>query len=256
MGGWERRRRIVARLEGSAGVKVTQLAEELGVTEETIRRDLAQLKREGRVVRVHGGAVPVGEHSHDLPFEVRSRAFHEVKAALARHALRHIADGDVVAFDASSTIHELACVLPDAGLTVITNALPATAVLMARRNVRVLSTGGVLDPASRSWVGSFAEQALERVNINKLFLSSKGVDLRRGLSEVDDAQARVKRKMIDLAEEVFLLVDHSKFGVRAAVHLAQLDEIDVLITDSGVAPDVRASLAAANVPVELVAVSA
>ena len=139
------------------------------------------------------------------------------------------------------------------GLTVVTNALPVTMMLMGQTCVRVVSTGGILDAPSHSWIGSFAERTLNRVNINMLFLSSKGVDLARGLSEIDDAQARVKRHMIDLAEKVVLLVDHSKFGERSAVHLAELGEMDVIITDAGVAPATLERLRDLDVAVEVAA---
>jgi DeoR/GlpR family transcriptional regulator of sugar metabolism len=229
----QRHREILTRLADIGAVRVAELADSLGVTEETIRRDLDKLGGEGKLVRTHGGALPIRQQSQDLPFSVRSSAHHAEKESIARFALRHISAHDVIALDASSTVHELARVLPDMPLTVVTNALPATAVLMTRSNIRVFSTGGFLDTPSRSWVGSFAEQSLERVNINKLFLSSKGLDLARGLSEVDDAQARVKRRMMDLAEEKYLLIDHSKFGARSAVYLSQVNDVDVLLTDSG-----------------------
>lgn len=230
---------------------MARLAGFLGVTEETIRRDLDKLGREGRLVRTHGGAVPVQDASRDLPFEVRRSAHHEDKEAIARRGLAHVCEGDAIALDASSTVHELARLLPDVPMTVVTNALPVTGLLMGCSRMQVLSTGGILDAPTRSWVGSFAERALDRVNINKLFLSSKGVDLTRGLSEIDDAQARVKRHMIDLAEQVLLLVDHSKFGERSAVPLAELNEMDVIITDAGVDAAVLDRLRELGVRVEV-----
>jgi len=212
--------------------RVADFAQAFQVTEETIRRDLERLDREGKLVRIRGGAMPITERTRDTPFDIRRGANHAAKEQIARQALAHVHDGAVIALDASSSAHELACRLPDLRLTVITNAFPATAQLWDRKHTRVLSTGGLLDPSSRSWIGSFAEQALQRVNISTLFLSSKGVDLVRGLSEVDDAQARVKRRMIELAEHVGLLADHSKFGVRSAVSFAELSEVQTVITDA------------------------
>jgi DeoR family L-fucose operon activator len=227
----QRHDEILRHLADAGPVRVTDLARTLQVAEETIRRDLEKLGREGKIIRTHGGALPVHDGLRDVPFEVRRTANHEAKIAIARQALTHIAEGDVIAFDASSTVHELTRFIPDIPLTVVTNSLLATVRLSNRRHVRVISTGGILDPASWAWKGSLAEHALERVNINKLFLSSKGLDLGRGLSEIDDAQARVKRRLLDLAETKYLLVDHSKFGVRAVVLLAALTEMDVIITD-------------------------
>jgi len=247
----QRHREILGRLATTGAVRVADLARALGVAEETIRRDLERLSQEGWLVRTHGGALPNRDVSRDDPFEVRSGAQHEQKKAIARQALRHVSEGDVIALDASSTVHELARILPDTPLTVVTNALPASAVLLPRANIRVLSTGGFLDNASRSWLGWLAEHALERVNINKFFMSSKGVDPTRGLSEVDDAQARVKRRMMELADQIYLLADSSKLGGRAAVFLADIHEVDVLITDGGADPATLESLAAAGVKVEI-----
>jgi DeoR family L-fucose operon activator len=249
----QRQAEILARVNAAGAVRVADLARDLRVAEETIRRDLDRLDREGKVVRTHGGALPARDVSHDLPFEARSSAHRDEKVSIARHALQHVSQQDVIALDASSTVHELARILPDMPITVVTNALPATAILLARPRIRVLSTGGFLDTRSRSWLGSFAEHALDRVNINKLFMSAKGVDLTRGLSEVDDAQARVKRRMMDLAEQVFLLVDHSKFGERAAVHQADLGEVDVLITDGAIDAAVAEDLRRLGLTVETAA---
>ena len=246
----QRHREILKRLAGTGGARVTELARALRVTEETIRRDLTHLSDEGRLVRTHGGAVSVHDDRHDLPFEVRRTANLLEKRAIATHALRHVTAGDVIALDASSTVHEFARLLPNIAITVVTNSLPATVTLASRPQVRVVLTGGMLDTPSRSVVGALAEQGLERFNINKLFLSSKGVDLVRGLSDGTDDQARLKRRMMDLAEKTYLLVDHSKLGIRSVVFFGALPEADVLITDAGAEPDMLEALKQMGLTVE------
>jgi DeoR/GlpR family transcriptional regulator of sugar metabolism len=246
----QRHAEILKRVE-AGGARVADLAHDLSVTEETIRRDLEKLGREGRLIRTHGGALPLHETSRDAPFDVRRVAHHEEKVAIARRAVTHVRERDVIALDPSSTVHELTRLIPDIPLTVVTNALIATVRLLNRKNVRVLSTGGLLDQTTCSWVGSFTHRTLEHLNINKLFLSAKGVDLERGLSEVDDAQADVKRRMMALADETYLLVDHSKFRSRSAVLVAGLEEIDVVITDAGVDPQVVQAVQAAGCRVEV-----
>ncbi|MEW6250119.1 MAG: DeoR/GlpR family DNA-binding transcription regulator [Planctomycetota bacterium] len=228
----QRQSQILARLSDAGGVRVADLARTLEVSEETIRRDLEQLGRTGRLVRTHGGAVPVPEERRDPPFDVRQTAHHAEKRAIALAAVRHVADGDVLALDASSTAYELACVLPDLPVTVITNSVPTSAALVGRRNVRVICTGGVLENRTRSFLGSLAEDALKRFNITKLFLSAKGIDPARGLSEVADEQARYKRCLLDLAAQAYLLLDHTKLGVRSVVFFAPVTEVNLLITDA------------------------
>jgi DeoR/GlpR family transcriptional regulator of sugar metabolism len=227
----QRQSEILSRMEGSGGARVSALAQALCVTQETIRRDMQKLERQRKLIRIHGGAIPIREEQRDLPFDVRKTANLEAKRALAARALQEIGEGDVVALDASSTAYELARALPDMPLTVVTNSVSVSVTLMTCSHIRVVSTGGILEVGSRSYVGSLAEAALQRLNVNKLFLSSKGIDPRRGLSETTDEQARVKRRMMDVSEQVFLLADHSKFGVRSAVFFADTLEANVVITD-------------------------
>ncbi len=245
----QRHQAILARLSQTGGARVTELAQALGVTEETVRRDLERLQHEGKLLRTHGGAVPAT--SLDLPFEVRHTAQVEQKQRIARRALAHLAEGDVIALDASSTVYELAQIIPDMPLTVVTNSLPASGVLLGHPRVRVISTGGSLDPGSRSWLGSLAEHALDRLSVNKFFLSVKGLDLELGLSEVDDQQARIKRRMMELAQRRFLLVDGSKFGTRSVVRMGRIDEVEMVITDAGAPAEFVTQLRAGGRRVEI-----
>lgn len=230
----ERHRQIVTRVQSSGTVRVATLARELQVTEETIRRDLEKLGNDRKLVRIHGGAMVVENDRRDLPYSVRETEHLAEKRAIARSAGRHIGEGDVIALDASSTAVELAHVIPDIALTVITNSHVISSALVDRTRVRVILTGGILDAPSLSYLGSMSEQALDRFHITKLFFSSQGVDLARGLSVAADEHARIKRRMIDLADRRYLLVDSSKFGRRAVEFFAQLAEVDRLITDAGV----------------------
>jgi DeoR/GlpR family transcriptional regulator of sugar metabolism len=245
----QRHQAILARLAEAGGARVTELAQALGVTEETVRRDLERLQHEGKLLRTHGGAVPAS--SLDLPFDVRHTANIEPKQRIARRALAHLGEGDVVALDASSTVFELAQIIPNMPLTVVTNSLPASGVLVGIPRVRVISTGGSLDPGSRSWLGSLAEHALDRLSVNKLFFSAKGLDLERGLSEVDDQQARIKRRMMELAQHRILLIDHSKFGARSVVLMARVDEVETIITDPAAPAEYVTRLRAAGLNVEV-----
>ncbi len=231
----QRRLVILDRLETEGSVRVAALANQLDVAVETIRRDLEQLERDGKLTRTHGGAVPrVG--SQDLPFAERRSANHDAKVAIARWAADLIEPGDVVAFDASSTVYELVRLVPDIAISVVTNSMPAMARLCTHSQVRIFCAGGTMDSPSRSMVGPFAEDVLGKLNVDKLFLSSKGVHLSRGLSELDEEHARIKRRMIEIAEEVYLLADHSKLGRRAAVHVVDLPAVSVLATDVQAAP--------------------
>ncbi len=229
----ERQNQILAILSDQGSVRVADLAQKLSVTEETVRRDLERLGNDGKLIRIHGGALAVEDNRRELPFDIRKSANLKEKTAIATEAARHVVEGDVVALDASSTAFELARALPDISITVVTYALPVVTALTDRTRIRTICTGGALDVPSMSFYGPITERSLERFNVTKLFLSSKGVDLERGLSETSETQSDVKRRMIDLADQTYLLVDHSKLDVRSTVFFAATTSINTLITDRG-----------------------
>lgn len=229
----ERHRTILNLIERDGSVRVSELARDLSVAEETIRRDLEKLHTEGRLVRIRGGALRIEDQRREIPFDIREVVNLAEKRAIAGVAVGHIEEGDVVALDASSTARELARVIPDIPLTVITNSIAVTTALLDRSRIRVMSTGGILDGPSLSYTGSLTEQALERFHIQKAFLSCKGFDPSRGPSVATDEHARVKRRMVELAERTYLLVDSSKFDQRGVELFASTSEIEVVITDSG-----------------------
>ncbi|MEW6742389.1 MAG: DeoR/GlpR family DNA-binding transcription regulator [Planctomycetota bacterium] len=248
--GPQRHRHILDRLSRSGSVRVTELAQELQVTEETVRRDLEKLDVDGKLIRIHGGALRIDDDRDELPFGVRETVNLEAKRSIARQAVKHVAEGDVIALDASSTATELARLIPDIPLTVVTNGLAVTSALLDRQRVRLVCTGGILDTPSLSYLGTLAESAFERFNVRKLFFSCKGVDLARGLSVTADGQARMKRRMLDLAEASYLLVDSSKLGTRAVEFFASLEEVDLLITNGPADAAILKEIAARGVAIE------
>jgi DeoR/GlpR family transcriptional regulator of sugar metabolism len=238
-------------LARQGSVRVAQAAAELGVTQETIRRDLERLEREGRLVRSHGGAIPIDLDRTELPLDVRETVHLEQKRAIAAHAAAEIREGHVIALDASSTARELARLLPNIPMTVVTNSLAVAMVLHDRPRVRVVVTGGVLDGPSRSFIGEMAMEVLDRFHFTRAFISCQGIDLERGLSVTADEQAGIKRRMLALAEESVLLADSSKFGVKAVEFFAKVSDLDVIITDRGVPRAMVAKIEKAGVRVEV-----
>jgi len=229
----ERQRAIVQMIDDDGAVRVTELARRFLVTEETIRRDLEKLDTEGVVRRIHGGAVRAEVIRGDRLFEGRRNINLAAKRTIAHAAVRHIEEGDVIALDASSTAAELIPLLPDVPFTVVTNSLVVVNALRNRSHLRVVCTGGIFDVPSMSFTGTLAERALASFRITKLFFSSKGIDAERGLSVIEDDQARIKAQMVELAERCYLLADRSKIGVRSTIFFAGLAQVDLLITDAG-----------------------
>ncbi len=240
----ERHLQILTLLERQGRVRVVDLARELQVTEETVRRDLERLDQDGLLQRTHGGALP-GSARRELPFAQRQASQLAAKTAIAHAALALVAPGQVIALDGSTSAFAMASSLPDAlALTVVTTSLPVVGALADREQVRVVCSGGTFDPTSRSFLGPIAAEALARINIHTVFLSGIGIDLERGVSESTDDLAAVKRRLIERAERVVLLVDHTKFGVRGAITFATLGDLDVVITDRALDPPTAAALAA------------
>ena len=229
----QRRLEILSELEDHGAVRVAYLAQRFRVAEETIRRDLDKLSEAGQLARTHGGALSVRSQRFDLPSAIRRNAQAAEKRRIATLALSHIEPNDVVALDASTTVLELACLLPDMPLTVITYGLEAARLLVDRPQVKVVCTGGELDAKSVCMLGPIAEKSLRRFSINKAFFSCKGVDLNRGYCEATVAHASIKRLLMQLASRAYMLVDHSKFGVRSLTYSGRVQDVDVVITDNG-----------------------
>jgi DeoR/GlpR family transcriptional regulator of sugar metabolism len=240
----ERHRRILELVNLQGSVRTAEVAQSLEVTEETVRRDFEKLEAEGQLARAHGGAVRLEASRRDLPLSSREGEQVAEKQKIAALALRCIGPGETVLMDASSTVFQLVRQLPDMPLTVLTPALKVAVELSARTSIQVVMLGGILNPRSLSCQGPLVEQALECYHVQKAFLSCRGVDLERGLSEANDEQARLKRRMIALADKIHLLADHSKLGLRSSFFFAKTEELDVLLTDRDPGPEMRTALQA------------
>jgi len=239
----ERYEKIVQLVNDRGSIRVSELSELCQVTEETIRRDLDRLEADGRLRRSHGGAVSVKERNQpETPYFEREIMHADEKKRIAEEAITRIAQGDRILLDASSTAWYMAAIMPDIPLTVLTNSIKVATELSSKERIEVISTGGILAQRSLSFVGPLAERSLEAYRVNKVFLSCKGVHLDRGISESNELQARIKEKMIGIADEVILLTDASKFGVNAFTHVADLSEVDTIVTDSRLSSDVVSRL--------------
>jgi DeoR family transcriptional regulator, fructose operon transcriptional repressor len=247
----ERHRMIVEQAMQDDRVSVTGLAERFGVTTETIRRDLDTLDRRGVLRRVHGGAVvakKVALSETDLVEREPANASQKQRIAQAALALLPGGQGSVL-FDAGTTTFRLAdLVAPGSVRTVVTNSLPLAGRLAAKSlNVQLL--GGRVRGITGATVGATTVAALSRLHCDVAFIGANGFSLRRGLSTPDPDEAIVKEAMVAAAAKVVVLADSSKFGAELMTSFADLDQIDVLITDPGLAEADQVELRAAGVAV-------
>ena len=246
----QRKNHILDRLLSDGRVDATEVAESLGVTGETIRKDLIALERQGILRRVHGGAVPVQSLAFEPGVETRTE-FSTEKTRIAQAALAHLPTEGSVLIDAGSTTAKLVEMFPgDRELTVYTNTIPLAISLLIRPRLTVFTLGGRLRNKTFAEVGDWAVRALAEINVDVAFLGTNGISMTRGLTTPDPAEAAVKRLMLDCASKRVLLADHSKFGVVKGTKHGDLDDIDVLVTDTGLTDDQCAQLRTAGIDVE------
>lgn len=216
------------RLSADGSVTIAAAAGVLGVSEMTIRRDLAELEERGVARRVRGGARVVGPQT----FAERSGLAVRAKARIAAKLAPLVPETGAVAFDASSTVMRLASSVDAArDLIVLTNGLDTFMSLQRRPGVSPLLTGGRIDPRTGSLVGPFASRAASTVAVDRFFMSASAVDPSTGALEATLEEADVKRALATSAAEVVLAVDASKLEARAIAVGVPWEEIDLLVTE-------------------------
>lgn len=228
----ERHAKMATIVNENGSSRVSELSTIFGVTEETIRRDLEKLESEGVLKRSHGGAVSIKVISSEAPYFERETKSVDEKMEVAAEAVKYVSRNDRIILDASTTAWFMAKILPDAPLTVVTNSLKVTMELAGREHITVISIGGTLLPKSLSFVGPQTTDALGHYHVNKAFISCQGIHPVRGLSDSNEMQALVKKKMSTISDEVYVLADGSKFGLQAFSRVAPIEDIDFIITDS------------------------
>ncbi|GER65786.1 putative HTH-type transcriptional regulator YdjF [Weizmannia acidilactici] len=229
---FERRDKILNTLYREKKVYVANLAKEFQVTEETIRRDLEKLEKEGIVSRTYGGAVLNLHTNEDLPYQTRFTANIEAKQNIAGKLHPLISDGNTVVADASSTVLEGLKELNHSkeGLVVLTNSAIALSEL-SQSNINLISTGGTLRKRSNSLVGSLAENAVRHYNVDVALFSCKGISMTHGITDSNEAESNVKKQMLQQASKVILLADHTKFDKIAFVNFVDVSAVDFVVTD-------------------------
>ncbi len=230
------------RSDGSA--RVSDLTQQLGVSDMTIRRDLEVLARDGLVEKVHGGAVlPGSPASHEPGFEDKLVLERPEKASIAHTAASLVRPGTAIAITAGTTTFALAqCLVDVPGLTIVTNSLRVANLFSGNRGAdgtTIVLTGGMRTP-SDALVGPVADLTIKSLHFDTLFLGCNGIDPEAGLTTPNLAEAETNRTFIKLARRVVVLADHTKWGVVSLASFASLEEVNVLITDDLLGLDARA----------------
>jgi DeoR family fructose operon transcriptional repressor len=230
----ERRFRIREILSRERTVTASELIRSLRVTAATVRRDLADLEKEGVLVRSHGGAVSRTSSTNFQPsYEALGRSHGAEKQAIAREAEHLILDGETVFLEGSTSVYELARrLLHRNRLTVITNSPPIVHEFQRSQHVAVICTGGELQKDVFYLSGVWAQRALSEIRVDKAVLGVSAIDPSYGISTASQAEAQIKKMILKSARVSIALADHSKFGNQGFAYVGPVTDLDILVTDS------------------------
>lgn len=234
----QRQQAILEELEWAGSVSVAALSERLAVSDMTVRRDLEELAAQKLLRKVHGGAVPVPKTATEPHFVQKQALNRSEKEVIARAAVPLIRDGDTVAFSAGTTTWQVAAALRQGhrDLTFITNSTNIALTLQEAGWERILLSGGSFRTPSDALVGPLADRTLKTLNSDVLFLGVHGAHPDAGLTTPNTAEAETDRCLVEAAQKVVVVADHTKLGVVALAKIVPLDKVDVLVTDAAAPP--------------------
>ena len=228
----ERKNEILNKLRAEQRVLVSELAAHYGVTEETIRRDLDKLEKEGYATKTYGGAIWGNSTKTDLSYTIRNKTNVEAKTVMGQIVASMICDGDHLMLDDSSTALYVAKHLKEKkNLTVITYSVEIVVELSGVEGFTILSTGGQLRPGSLAFEGYQVPQMLSKYHVDKAVISCKGLDLQAGVTDSAENHAISKQAMIHAARDVILALDDTKFDKVSFVQVTPLNNIRTVVTN-------------------------
>ncbi|RYY23807.1 MAG: DeoR/GlpR transcriptional regulator [Sphingobacteriaceae bacterium] len=249
----ERHQFIINKLHQEGHINVIELCKELEVSSVTIRKDLKFLEEKGLLFRTHGGATQHNPYIVERPVNEKEKLQADEKTRIGVAAAGLVLDNDSIIIASGTSVLALAKNLhPKGNLTVITSALNVALELNKYPNIEILQLGGMLRPSSSSVIGDYAKNILVDFFCSKLFLGVDGIDLDFGLTTTSAMEAHLNRQMINVAQKTIVLADSTKFGRRGFGRICSLDEVDQIITDSGVSDHIVQTLESAGITVTIV----
>jgi len=231
----ERKSKILDLLKENSKLLVPDLCEHFDVSPATIRNDLRELENAGLLKRTHGGAISTTKTSFELNSyqkEVKNLA---EKKAIAKFAAELVEDGDTIALDTGTTTLEFAKMLTGKkGITVVLNDIAIASYLEENSDANIIFIGGIVRKNFHCTVGPIAIKALQGLSVDKAFMATNGITVKKGLTTPDINQAEVKKAMIDMASEIIVLCDSSKIGNNGFAQVLSISGIHRLVTDDGI----------------------
>ena len=246
----ERHETILERARAQGRVEVGALAESLGVTVETVRRDLTALERFGVVRRVHGGAIPVERLTLEPTLATREAQRSEQKQSIAERAVQEIPDGASILLDSGTTTLAIATMLPqDKSFTVVTNSVAVATRLADRPGIELMLLGGRIRSRTGAAVGRWLLSALSDMYVDVAFLGTNGFSVARGFTTPDQAESTAKHAMVAASRRVIVVADAWKAGQVHLHRFADTDEVAMLVTDASLDDETTEDFDAAGVEV-------
>jgi DeoR/GlpR family transcriptional regulator of sugar metabolism len=243
----ERKKTILETLEKEERVQVKVLANFLQVSDETIRRDLDRLEKDGIVKKVYGGAIKSAVHQWELPFDQKKTMNKMEKRAICQTASSLVEDGDIIMIGNGTTPLDMVQYLAEKDITLITHSVPVMLLAMEGFNGRVIFVGGEFERNQQYTSGPLSERTLELMKANKAFIAAGGISVGNGITDYDITGSSISRKMMERAEEVIILADHTKFGKTTFAHMCSLTDVSMIITDNHCYEDWKKILAEKNI---------
>lgn len=239
----DRQEKILEIIERDGSVKTSQLVEIFDVSLETVRRDFDVLEKQGYLEKVYGGAVLKNRESNKtLTYSLREKKNVEEKKEVARLAINLIEEGDTIALNASTTNLEIAKLIKErfSQLTVITNSLMIANELAEVIGINLILAGGIYNKSEFAFLGEVTAEMFQNFSVDKVFICVGGISLKRGLTDYLMDEILVERKMIDIAEKIYILADSTKIESNSLIKLSDLKENMVIVTDSKLRDEIKA----------------
>ena len=230
---------IMEELIKHGSVLVTDLVRLLDVSAVTVRKDLTELEKSDKLYRNHGKAVLINPYINNRSVSVKEKLATDEKHAIGREAARLITRDDSICIASGTTVHALARnIQPIHKLTVVSASLAVSNILSQHENVEIMQLGGMVRHSSLSVVGEYASCILAKCSFSKLYLGVDGIDFDFGITTTDMREATLNQNMIAAAQKTIVLADSSKFGRRGFAKIADIDAVDLIITDASVSPKI------------------
>ncbi len=246
----ERQHKILEILQTNPSVRVSDLSEQLGVSEVTIRRDLDKMHEARQIRRIRGGAIRVERAAPEPPANYRTTEKADEKRRIGQAAAALIQDGEIAFIGSGTTALEVARnLIGRKNLTIITNALNVINTLAFEEGITLIHTGGMLRVSELSFIGHITDQSLRDLHPQKAIIGIRAVSLKDGLTNDFLPEVTTDRAILQAAPEVILVADHSKFGKISTAFVAPLSAVHRVVTDSGIQTEIITELQRMNIDV-------